>query len=496
MAKRSPAGKAGGRLRLLRTTAFKLAAVYLAVFTIFAAFLIFYIAKNTTQLLTTQLAEAVDQETRELARQYEVGGLSRVARIIDRHSRQPGASLYLVTDPDGDIIVGNVAAVPPEVLLHPDSDLHPIPYRRLEEDTSADHVALVRVFALPGGFRLLVGRDIGERQRFVAIIRQALILTVGLMVVLGLASWLFVSRRVLKRIDSISATSRQIMTGDLSGRLEVTGTGDEFDRLALSLNTMLARIEALMVGLKQVSDNIAHDLKTPLTRMRNRVETALAHPDDGGREALVTTLEDADQLIRTFDALLMIARTEAGSSGLAFGEIDGSAVVADVVELYEPLAEDAGVSLSADLPEEPVMLYGNRELLSQALANLVDNAIKHAGEVVEDAHVSIGLKRGKEGVELSVADNGPGIPEADRPRVIERFVRLDESRTRPGFGLGLALVAAVTKLHHGELRLEDAAPGLRAVLALPNERALTDDAKSSEAKDQAAAAVSGGGKGA
>jgi len=478
-AQKAGAWRAGrsNRLRLFRTTAFKLAVVYLAVFAIFASFLIFYIAKNTTQLLTTQISEAVDAEVEGLARHYQVGGITRLARVIDQRSRQPGASLYLVVAPEGNILVGNVGAVPAEILQTEDSSLRPVPYNRLDEEGRAgEHLALARVFALPSGFRLLVGRDIGERQRFVAIIRQALFLTVGLMVVLGLASWIFVSRRVLKRIDSISATSRQIMAGDLSGRLEVTGTGDEFDRLGISLNNMLARIEALMVGLKQVSDNIAHDLKTPLTRMRSRVEEALARTDnvEGCKDALAATLEDADQLIRTFDALLMIARTEAGSSGLGFGQIDAAAVVADMAELYEPVAEEAGVSLVAAPHEGEMIFVGNRELLSQAIANLVDNAIKHATDVPQPK-VTIGLARGPEGLEVSVSDNGPGIPEADRARVVERFVRLDESRTRPGFGLGLSLVAAVAKLHQGRLRLEDAGPGLRAVLVLPDQEMPADE---------------------
>ncbi|MBZ8133930.1 ATP-binding protein [Afifella sp. IM 167] len=493
MAKRFRFRRGGGtnRLRLFRTTAFKLAAVYLAVFAIFAGFLIFYIAKNTTQLLTAQISEAVDSEVEGLARHYQVGGITRLARVIDQRSRQPGASLYLVVTPDGNILVGNVGAVPSEVLQKEDSSLRPVPYNRLDEEGRAgEHLALARVFALPGGFRLLVGRDVGERQRFVSIIRQALFLTVGLMVVLGLASWIFVSRRVLKRIDSISATSRQIMTGDLSGRLEVTGTADEFDRLALSLNNMLARIEALMVGLKQVSDNIAHDLKTPLTRMRSRVEEALARSDDmaGCKDALAATLEDADQLIRTFDALLMIARTEAGNSGLGFGPIDAAAVVADMVELYEPVAEEAGVVLAAEPQQGELTFIGNRELLSQAIANLVDNAIKHAADVPQP-RVTIGLARVPEGLEVAVSDNGPGIPEADRARVVERFVRLDESRTRPGFGLGLSLVAAVAKLHRGHLRLEDAGPGLRAVLVLPDQELPADERDDASTTPPAAAAL-------
>ncbi len=477
-------GRAGApkRLRLFRTTAFKLSVIYLVVFTVFAAFLIGYIARNTGQLLNYQMREAVDAELKGLAEQYRVGGVRRLSRVIDRLSRRPGAGLYLVANRDGMMIAGNVEAIPGGVLERPDSRLRPVPYQRFDDREDDDrHMAMVRVFELPGGYRLLVGRDIGERERFAEIIRRALFLTVALMVVLGLASWLFVSRRVLKRIDSVAETSQQIIAGDLSGRLEVTGTGDEFDRLADSLNDMLDRIERLMNGLKQVSDNIAHDLKTPLTRMRNRVESVLA--GDPGREqyraTLQDTIDDADQLIRTFDALLSIARVEAGSSDAPFADIDAAEIAADIAELYEPAADEAGVTLNLSV-SGPAILSANRELLSQALANLVDNAIKHAapaeGEASADRQtIELSVFAGADEIRLIVADRGAGIAVADRARVTERFVRLEESRTKPGVGLGLSLVFAVAKLHGGHLLMEDNQPGLRAILVLPRRRPEADD---------------------
>jgi signal transduction histidine kinase len=321
---------------------------------------------------------------------------------------------------------------------------------------------------LPDGFRLLVGRDISESEELVSVVQRALILTVALMIALGLLSWIFVSRRVLKRIDSMAETSRRIVAGDLSGRLEVTGTGDEFDRLAESLNTMLMRIEQLMLGLKQVSDNIAHDLKTPLTRMRSRLETALARGmgEAEYRDALQATIEEADQLIRTFNALLMIARVEAGSSNAEFGLFDASELARDVFELYEPVAQEAGVVLKLET-DGPVMVHANRELISQALANLIDNAVKYADESAKRPEVVISVRREAGLVTLSVSDNGAGIAEADRGRVTERFVRLEESRSKPGAGLGLSLVSAVAQLHGGDLVLRDNKPGLAAVLQVP-----------------------------
>ena len=461
------------RLRLFRTTAFKLSAIYLAVFTLFAGFLIVYIAGRTTELLQQQMRDAVDAELRGLSEQYMIGGIGRVARVIEVRSSQPGASLYLVTDFTGEKIAGNVDSVPPNVLNKPSNEPQIVPYAMINEsEAGASHTALVRVFTIPGGFRLLVGRDVGDTEVLAGVVRRALLLTMGLMIVLGLASWLFVSRRVLNRIDSIAATTEGIIGGDFSGRLEVKGTGDEFDRLAESLNGMLTRIERLLLGLKEVSDNIAHDLKTPLTRIRNRVESALSRePSEEDREVLRAVIDDADQLIRTFNALLMIARVEAGSSDAEFTTIDAVAVARDVFELYEPLAEVAGAAIVLDA-RTPAPLRGNRELISQALANLVDNALKHAGMEGREPRLTISVTEGPGTVILAVADNGPGIDPGDYARVTERFVRLEASRSKPGAGLGLSLVSAVARLHKGELVLSDNRPGLKAELVLPKGGAL------------------------
>jgi signal transduction histidine kinase len=456
-------------LRTFRTTAFKLSAIYLAVFTAFAAFLIGYIASNTADILQTQMREAVDAELRGMTAQYRSGGIARLARFIELRSRQPGASIYLVTDQAGRKIAGNVESVPPGVLDNSAPDPQIVPYLRIDQERGdTRYAALVQVLELPEGFRVLVGRDISESEQLVAVVQRALILTALMMVVLGLVSWIFVSRRVLKRIDAIAATSRRIVGGDLSGRIEVTGSDDEFDRLAESLNTMLVRIESLMLGLKQVSDNIAHDLKTPLTRMRNRVEAALvqAREEPEYREVLQATIEDADQLIRTFNALLMIARVEAGPGEVELELVDAALVCRDVFELYEPLAEDAGVELALEAGK-PAMVRANRELVGQAVANLVDNAVKYAGAAERAPRVVIAVAEADEAVEIRVSDNGAGIPEADRERVTERFVRLEESRSKPGAGLGLSLVRAVARLHGAQLVLGDNHPGLAAVLRFP-----------------------------
>jgi signal transduction histidine kinase len=460
--------------KVIRTTAFKLSAIYIVVFSVFSVVFVLYISYTANQLLAQQLQATIAAEIYGLADQYRSGGLPGIVDAIDQRSHQPGASLYLITDVNGRILAGNVSRVPASLLNSSGAAPVTVPYERIVGD-GGNNVAMVQVIRLPNGFRMLIGRDIGEREQFREIIGRALAWALALMIALALMSWFFVSRRVLKRIDSLSATSRRIMAGDLSGRLEMAGTGDEFDRLAESLNAMLDRIEHLMQGLKDVSDNIAHDLKTPLTRLRNRVEAALASAPstETYRDALQATIEESDQLIKTFNALLMIARMEAGSQDGAMTEVEAGAVVRDVAELYEPAAEEKGVALTVDLPE-PVTLTANRELLGQALSNLIDNALKYSTASTTGApNVVLSAKRAGNHLVLEVADNGPGIPEGDRTRVLDRFVRLEESRSLPGSGLGLSLVAAVARLHHGTIELGDAKPGLVVTLRLPIDQTRT-----------------------
>ena len=475
--------------KLFRTTTFKLTLVYLTVFALFAAFLLGYFALNTRRLITEQITDTVDAEITGLSEQYRQGGIRRLVLVIEERSRRPGSSLYLLTTFTGETLAGNVGSLAAGVLER--TGWAETVYRRHEETEGAEHQALVRVFLLPGGFRLLVGRDLDERERLYDIIVSAGRWSVALVIVLGLAGGLFVTRRVLRRVDAMTETARTIMTGDLSGRLPVAGSGDEIDRLAENLNLMLERIEALMHGLKEVSDNIAHDLKTPLTRLRNRCEEALRgeRSDVEYRAALEQTIEESDRLISTFNALLMIARAESGQARDNMAELDAAELARGVCELYEPLAEERGIALTVEAPA-PTPLKGNRELVSQALANLVDNAIKYGGppqpaaaladgeadkpvdqpaEPARPAAIVVRVASEGDRVLLSVADNGPGIPEADRAHAVERFVRLEQSRSMPGSGLGLSLAAAVARLHGGELILEDNQPGLKSIIALPRD---------------------------
>ena len=468
--------------KLFRTTTFRLSLTYLALFSAAAIVAIAYIYWNTTVLLSRQLNQTIDAELKGLAEQYRAGGLEQLVRTVAERSATPGNSLYLVADREGRRLAGNLSAVSPELW----NSLGPVEfvYRRPATGGVENRLAFANVFRLPSGYRLIVGRDIEDRRELARMVRSAMLWGLGVMALFCIGGGYWVSRKLLARIDAVSATTRTIMEGDLTGRLPTNGSGDELDRLSESLNLMLARIEQLMAGLREVSDNIAHDLKTPLNRLRNRVEAALREPygEPVYREALERTIEEADGLIKTFNALLSIARIEAGAGGENRETLDVSALLRDVAELYEPVAEERGLALKAET-ETPIFIRADRQLLGQAIANLIDNAIKYgtseaaqcdAGAMPE---VEVSAKVKGSTAEIIVTDRGPGVPASDRERVLGRFVRLEASRSEPGSGLGLSLVAAVARLHGGTLRLEDNEPGLRVILALPmNGEALVNGA--------------------
>lgn len=461
--------------KLFRTTAFKISVVYLCVSAVGAGLVLGRVGWNVKQLIDEQIAQTVNADITGLAEQYEEGGVNQLVQAIQRRIRQPGADLYLLTTFAGEPIVGNIVSLPPGVLVHP--GLVETDYLR-SGDVAAHHRALARIFALPGGFHLLVGHDIEEGVRLRHILAGALATSLIWLVIIGTIGGLWAARRVLHRVDKINAQAQTIVTGGLSGRVPLAGTGDELDRLVQNLNAMLDRIQVLMAGLKEVSDNLAHDLRTPLTRLRSRAEQALhsAKTAEDYRSALEKIIEESDGLIRIFNALLMIARAEAGTGFDGMVDFDAASVARDVAELYEPLAEDRGMGLSLNV-ETGLTLHGSRELIGQALANLVDNALKYgvreptdeAAKAAAETGTPLVLAAKRHGpfIEISVADRGPGIAPEDRVRVQDRFIRLENSRSRPGSGLGLALAAAVARLHNGKLLIEDNEPGLRVTLVLP-----------------------------
>ncbi|UPA25387.1 ATP-binding protein [Shinella oryzae] len=450
-----------GRLTALyRTTAVRLSAVYLLLFAACAAVLVFYVSSMSEGLLQQQMREAVGQEAEQIERIFDNNGMNGLLRTLERRARQPGANLYIIASPTGEVLAGNVASIQPGVLDTEGWTETPFRYQRYQEETRGTNrpMAYAQVNVLSNGLRILVGRDLGEPENFRKLVRQALMVALGVMGVGALAIWYLIGRNALKRMDRMSDASQRIMAGDLSQRLPTSGSGDEFDRLSESLNTMLGRIEKLGEGLKQVSDNIAHDLKTPLTRLRNKAEAALAGGDGADhRAALEEMIGESDQLIRTFNALLMISRVEAGQAPAEMSAVDISGIAHDSAELYEPVAEDCGLKFTTDIADG-IEVKGNRELVGQALGNLIDNAIKYAEGSGGEPDIRISLARRDNEVVLAVADSGPGVPEDKYGDVVERFVRLDASRSKPGTGLGLSLVGAVMEMHHGRLELDATHP--------------------------------------
>ncbi|MBP1843775.1 signal transduction histidine kinase [Rhizobium petrolearium] len=463
------------RARLMfRSTAVRLSALYILLFALCAAFLVFYVTAMSERLLAQQTRQTLQEEVQDIERAYERGGINLLLRMMERRARQPGANLYVIAGPNGEMLAGNVASVQPGVLDEQGWTKFPFSYEPYSEAAGPRrHLAVANVLLLDNGLRVMVGRDLGDPNRFRGLVRRALMVALAIMGFGALIIWFGIGRNALKRIDRMSAASQKIMAGDLSQRLPVGKSGDEFDRLSDSLNAMLGRIEKLNEGLRQVSDNIAHDLKTPLTRLRNKAADALAEKrEDVRRSALEGIIAESDQLIRTFNALLMISRVEAGSIAAEMSEVDLSAISADSAELYEPVAEEAGLSLTTAL-EPGLIVRGNRELIGQAIFNLLDNAIKYAAGGKGEPKIGVKLAKSDGTFRLSVWDNGPGIPAEKRDEVLKRFVRLDESRSKPGTGLGLSLVEAVMELHGGSLELSSThkenteAPGLTVTMVFP-----------------------------
>lgn len=457
------------RLRtILAITAVRLSIAYTVIFAIIAVALILYMTGSTFNLLRRQIQDSINAEVTDLAETYEDSGINGLVRMLERAAAAPGANIYVLADPAGEIVAANIRNIENGVISQTGWTVHPFAYTRYQDDGRRPFNAVARILELPNGMRLLVGRDLGDPERYRAVVGRALFVSLGMMLVLGLLTWFLVGRRALQRLDMVARSTERIMGGDRSERLPITGAGDEFDRLSARLNAMLDRIVLLDEGLKQVSDNIAHDLKTPLTRLRNKADQALASTTDidGAREALADVITDTDQIIKTFNALLMISRVESGSAAAELSPLDLGAVVRDVADLYEPVAEEEGIGFSVSVePNLPVR--GNRELLSQALSNLCDNALKYGRAQGREPILDISAARSDGRATVTVRDNGPGIAPEDRKRVLERFARLEDSRSQPGNGLGLSLVRAVAQLHGGMLEFEDNEPGLKASLVLP-----------------------------
>ena len=457
--------------RLILATPFRLFAVYVSLFCAAVAAVFIYVNIAMLGFLSHEAETSVQGDYGFLLARYREGGLTTLANAISERAASSNNALYLLTDGSGRWLAGNLNSVASD--LWQTQGAAEFSYRNRGNE-QVEHPAYGIVARLPGDLHLLVARDIESQEALKRSLRRAFAIGWALIFMIGIVGAIIVSRRVLRRVDAASNAARSIMQGNLAQRIPVTGRNDEFDRLSQNLNAMLDRIQDLLAGFKNVSDNIAHDLKTPLHRLRTRAERALqsSRSPEKLAEALGSVIEEADTLIQTFDALLSIARLEAGSRSETFGPLDVCALIHDVAELYEPAAEERGLTLRLSCPNGDVMMSGEKHLIGQALVNLLDNAIKYAAPAAKTAEgaqhtdVEIGLEDKGDAVTIIVSDRGPGIPKQDRERVLQRFVRLQPSRSIPGSGLGLSLVAAVTRLHDGSITLEDNNPGLRIQLTL------------------------------
>jgi signal transduction histidine kinase len=450
---------------LLHSSTFRLALIYMGLFGASVLLLLGFIYWSTAAYLTQQTDQTIEAEIADLAERYRTMGLAGLTTLISaRLSRKPaGSAIYLLVDKGLDPLLGNLDRWPRGVQIKDGwMDF------RLEDpgaDNADVHPARARVFRIEGGFLLLVGRDIHDleltKQRIIITLAWGLAITL----VLGGLGGAMMSRTTVRRIESINQASREIISGDLTRRIPTRDTGDDFDVLADNLNAMLDRIGSLMEDVRRVSDNIAHDLRTPLARLRNRLEELHLQMSGSGvnSEGIEQAVAEADRLLGTFNALLRIARIESQHGVESFTAIAMGDLVRDVAELYEPLMEEKNQALAMQLPGE-VTMSGDRDLLFQAIANLLDNATKYTPA---GGSIRIDLARLNGKGRLVIADSGPGIPEAAREKVFQRFFRLEQSRTTPGNGLGMSLVAAVMTLQQMSIRLEDNRPGLRVVIEFP-----------------------------
>ncbi len=449
--------------RFLRSSTFRLALVYMLLFGSSVLVLLGFIYWSTVSYMSSQTDNTIEIEILDLTDRYQQDGLAGLTEMIsERLSRHPtGASVYLLTDKNLAPLVGNIDSWPvnAEIL---DGWLE---FNLKDSGDAQPHRARARLFRLSGDFLLLVGRDIHEFEITRYRISLSLVWAVGFMLILGSLGSIMMGRSTLHRIEAINQTSRVIMSGDLSRRIPSRHTGDDFDMLTDNLNKMLDQIELLMDSVRRVSDNIAHDLRTPLARLRNRIEELHldTDADDSRYPALEQALGEADALLNTFNALLRIARIESEEDTTDFSPVDMGVLINDVMELYEPLAEDKHLHFETKIRTN-LMFQGDRDLLFQALANLLDNAIKYTPA---SGRIHLSLEQDGDDVWLRLCDSGPGIPEHLHDQVFQRFFRLEQSRTTPGNGLGMSLVKAVMQRHRLDLTLQDNHPGLCVCIRFP-----------------------------
>lgn len=452
-------------MRLLRTSTFQITVLYAVILAVSTALVALFLYWSTIGFLQRQTDQTIDVEIAGLRDTYRSQGLNGLTRVIGERIRagNDAEALYLFADSRLRPLAGNLDTWPE--LVSTEDGWYSFVLQSDKKQTNAR----ARVLQLREGLVLLVGRDISNLDGLLALAGGALIWGSGLAIALAMAGGIFMSRRVLKRVENVNETTRSIISGDFTRRVSTRGTSDEFDQLADNLNQMLDRIENLMGDLRHAGDSIAHDLRTPLTRLRQSLESISTEDDvDKMHEGIQSAIEDADHLLSSFSALLRIARLESGGFRLRSGRLRLSELVDDALELYNVVAEQRGIEIFTQLDTD-TEITGDRDLVFQLVVNLLDNAIKYTPD---DGSVSLAVVRKGQDIMLSVRDSGPGIPEDQLDKVTRRFYRVDSSRGRPGSGLGLSLVKAVADHHGAKLHLSNVAGGLNVEVVFPS--ALSD----------------------
>ena len=442
---------------LFRTSVFQVTLIYMALFAVSVVALFAFIYWSTIGYLERQTNELIETEINGLYEQFSRRRLTGLIDVIEERVERDTErrSVYILADAIGRTYAGNVSYWPRGI--EPSADW--VDFVRV--DDSGETPVRARVLSVGPGIRLLVGRDIRELAQINQVFRRAYVYGLSLTLGFGLLGGVLLGLSARRRVAAINRTTRQIIAGDFTQRAPITGSRDEHDELAANVNAMLDQIQTLVDNMRHVGDSVAHDLRGPLTRLRNRLET-VASSEHPSREDLNECVEQVEGVLATFNALLRIARVESGAHRSAFAPVRLDTVVRDICELYQAAADERKIRLLCDVTA--VEVFGDRELLAQALTNVLDNAVKYTPD---GGAIRLTLTRTADTAVLTVADTGPGIPAADRERVLQRFTRLDQARSQPGNGLGLALVRAVAAQHHGTLTLGDNAPGLIVTLELP-----------------------------
>ena len=456
----------------LKTTTFKLALIYSAMFAAFSAALLVYLYYSTVYYIRAESERRLDLEFEQLGNAYFTGGMERLSQsVLERMTRTGSTYFYYLEDSSGRKIAGHFGRMP---TTPPTADVQTVyfEFRQQEPDgTEILRPAAGRIVRLrDNGGALLVAFDTEQQTAIVGRIQRAIFIAAPIGLVLSLLGGILISRGAARRADELARTAEAVMGGELGRRAPVRGSGDEFDRLASRLNAMPDQIEKLVDSTRHTGNAIAHDLRSPLSRLRNRLEIALSEPmsRESAEATLEETVEEVDRVLGTFNAILRLARLEAGAEGERV-RMDVSELGEELAELFDPACEEAGLSFKSQISRNLTIL-ADRDLVGQALSNLLDNAVKYTPE---GGAITFSITRGPNGTaDMTVVDSGPGVPEDARERVVQRFQRMDSARTHPGSGLGLALVDSVADMHGGALILSDAGgppdmPGLKATLRLP-----------------------------